>query len=61
MERVDAYVTYESTPSLETWLNAEGGKYGRAVLAERYGDARPPEIFVSDTIRAAKNACISRS
>ena len=43
-----------ATPSLETWLNAEGGKYGRAVLAERYGDARPPEILVSDTIRAAK-------
>lgn len=43
-----------ATPSLETWLNAESGKYGRAVLAERYGDARPPEIFVSDTIRAAK-------
>lgn len=43
-----------ATPSLETWLNAEGGKYGRAVLAERYGDARPPEIFVSDTIRAVK-------
>ena len=43
-----------ATPSLETWLNAEGGKYGRAVLAERYGDARPPEIFVSATIRAAK-------
>ena len=43
-----------ATPSLETWLNAEGGKYGRTVLAERYGDARPPEIFVSDTIRAAK-------
>lgn len=43
-----------ATPSLETWLNAEGGKYGRAVLAERYGQARPPEIFVSDTIRAAR-------
>ena len=43
-----------ATPSLETWLNARSGKYGRAVLAERYGDARPPEIFVSDTIRAAK-------
>ena len=43
-----------ATPSLETWLNAASGKYGRAVLAERYGDARPPEIFVSDTIRAAK-------
>lgn len=43
-----------ATPSLETWLNAASGKYGRAVLTERYGDARPPEIFVSDTLRAAK-------
>ncbi len=43
-----------ATPSLETWLNAEGGKYGKALLPERYGDARPPEIFISDTLRAAK-------
>jgi len=43
-----------ATPSLETWVNAEGGKYGRATLAERYGDARMPEIIVSDTLRAAR-------
>lgn len=43
-----------ATPSLETWVNAESGKYGRALLAERYGDARPPQIFISDTLRAAK-------
>lgn len=43
-----------ATPSLETWVNAGSGKYGLASLSERYGDARPPEIFVSDTIRAAK-------
>ena len=43
-----------ATPSLETWLNAEGGKYGRAVLTERYGDARPPEIFISDTLLSAR-------
>ena len=43
-----------ATPSLETWLNAASGKYGRAELTERYGDARPPEIFVSDTLRAAR-------
>ena len=43
-----------ATPSLETWLNAASGKYGRAELTERYGDARPPEILVSDTLRAAK-------
>ena len=43
-----------ATPSLETWLNAASGKYGRAELTERYGDARPPEILISDTLRAAK-------
>ena len=43
-----------ATPSLETWLNAASGKYGRAELTERYGDARPPEILVSDTLRAVK-------
>ena len=43
-----------ATPSLETWLNAASGKYGRAELTECYGDARPPEILVSDTLRAAR-------
>ena len=43
-----------ATPSLETWLHASGGKYGRATLSERYGDARMPEIIVSDTLRAAR-------
>ncbi|MDE6069702.1 MAG: primosomal protein N', partial [Alistipes sp.] len=43
-----------ATPSLETWLNARSGKYGSASLTERYGDARMPEIFVSDTLRAAR-------
>ena len=42
-----------ATPSLETWLNARSGKYGRAVLGERYGGARPPEVLISDTLRAA--------
>jgi len=43
-----------ATPSLETWTNAAGGKYGRAALTERYGDARMPDITVSDTLRAAR-------
>ena len=43
-----------ATPSLETWLNARTGKYGRAELTERYGDARPPRIVVSDTLRAVR-------
>ena len=40
------------TPMLVS--NAASGKYGRAELTERYGDARPPEILVSDTLRAAR-------
>lgn len=43
-----------ATPSLESWLNAAGGKYGRATLTQRYGDARMPDILVSDTLRAAR-------
>lgn len=43
-----------ATPSVETWQNAASGKYGRAELTERYGTARPPVIYVSDTLRAAR-------
>ncbi len=43
-----------ATPSLESWTNARFGKYGLALLGERYGDARPPKIIVSDTLRAVK-------
>ena len=43
-----------ATPSLESWLNAATGKYGRALLTERYGEARPPRIVLSDTLRAAR-------
>ncbi len=43
-----------ATPSLESWLNARSGKYGMAVLTERYGAARPPRITLSDTLRAAR-------
>lgn len=43
-----------ATPSLESYLNAQGGKYALATLDERYGGARPPRIVVSDTLRAVK-------
>ena len=43
-----------ATPSVETWSNAASGKYGRAELTERYGTARTPVIYVSDTLRAAR-------
>lgn len=43
-----------ATPSLETWLNAETGRYGRAEMTERYGDAVLPKIHLSDSRRAAQ-------
>lgn len=43
-----------ATPSLESWMNAESGKYGKVLLSERYGEAVEPHIFISDTIRAVK-------
>lgn len=43
-----------ATPSLETWLHAATGKYGRAELTERYGAAQPPTIVLSDIRRAAR-------
>ncbi len=43
-----------ATPSLETWLNASTGKYGHARLTERYGEAELPQIYLSDTRRAAQ-------
>lgn len=43
-----------ATPSLESWQNARQGKYGLATLTERYGSARPPQIYCSDTLRAAR-------
>lgn len=43
-----------ATPSLESYLNATGGKYGYVTLDERYGASLPPEIVISDTLRAVK-------
>ena len=43
-----------ATPSLESYANAEWGKYGYSLLAQRYGDAREPRIIISDTMRSVK-------
>lgn len=43
-----------ATPSLESYYNAQSGKYHYVELSERWGDGQLPEIIVSDTIRAAK-------
>lgn len=43
-----------ATPSIESYSNATGGKYGLVTLTERYGDAVLPRIIISDSRVAAK-------
>ncbi|MDR2882305.1 MAG: primosomal protein N' [Alistipes sp.] len=43
-----------ATPSLETWANAQGGKYGLVELTERWGGTPPPGVTISDTLRSAR-------
>lgn len=43
-----------ATPSIESYVNATGGKYGYVPLTERYGEARLPRIVVSDSLNAFK-------
>lgn len=43
-----------ATPALESYANAQWGKYGYSELLERYGEATPPRIIVSDTMRSVK-------
>ena len=43
-----------ATPSLESYANAQWGKYGYSHLAERYGESQPPRIILSDTMRSVK-------
>ncbi|MBR4995149.1 MAG: primosomal protein N' [Alistipes sp.] len=43
-----------ATPSLESYANALGEKYGYSTLKERYGGAVQPRIIISDTIRSVK-------
>ena len=43
-----------ATPSLESYYNTLSGKYAYSELLERYGDAVPPRVVISDTKRALK-------
>ena len=43
-----------ATPSLESYANAQWGKYGYSLLTERYGGAATPHIIISDTMRSLK-------
>jgi primosomal protein N' len=47
-------ILVSATPSLETWANATSGKYGLVTLTERWGGTHPPEVVISDTLRAVK-------
>ncbi|WP_420558235.1 primosomal protein N' [Roseovarius sp.] len=67
-------VLASATPSLETWANAEAGKYRRLDLTARFGPAMMPELravdmrderlasnaWVSPTLRAAVEARLER-
>ena len=41
-------VLASATPSLESWANAQAGRYGRLDLEQRYGSAVLPEVGVID-------------
>jgi primosomal protein N' (replication factor Y) len=43
-----AIVLVSATPSLESWVNAETGKYARVDLTERFGPAVPPTLRAVD-------------
>lgn len=43
-----------ATPSLESYVRAFTGKYGKVSLNERFGGGEAPEIILSDTMRAVK-------
>ena len=44
-------VLASATPSLETWVNAEAGKYARVELTSRFGEAVLPEMRAIDMRR----------
>lgn len=48
-----AVVLASATPSLESWVNAQSGKYTRLDLGARFGEARMPEMRAID-MRAEK-------
>ncbi|MCL7463726.1 primosomal protein N' [Phaeovulum sp. NW3] len=51
-------VLASATPSLESWVNAEAGKYARIDLVSRFGESELPEMRTID-LRAEKMAANS--
>ena len=46
-------VLVSATPSLESWHNAERGKYRRILLPHRFGAATLPEVTIVDMLKEA--------
>lgn len=49
-----ATVLGSATPSLESYVRAQTGKYADVRLDQRYGGGEPPRISISDTMRSVK-------
>ncbi len=47
-----------ATPSIESYFNAESGKYGLVELHQRHEDMQLPEIVVVDTKEAYRTKCM---
>lgn len=43
-----------ATPSFESYLNAQNGKYGLVKLTQRHGKAKMPQVIIADLQRAFK-------
>ncbi|MDP4274405.1 MAG: primosomal protein N' [Bacteroidota bacterium] len=43
-----------ATPSIESYFNAQAGKYGLVKLSERYQNIQLPEILIADILQARK-------
>ena len=67
-------VLASATPSLESWVNAEAGKYDKLTLTSRYGDAVMPDMraidmrsetlpsdrWISDSLQREVNARVAK-
>ena len=48
-------VLVSATPSLESWHNAERGKYQRILLPNRFGAARMPKVTIVDLLQEPRD------
>ncbi len=48
-----------ATPSLESYRNADSGKFGKVIMSERYGGMELPEIVIANLKEAARKKQLS--